>query len=80
VVVTKEHLPSIVTMEIDEDGKLGGSSDHNFIVTKLKDEFVQAERRSVVQKKAGWNISDDQDWTAYGDMVESKVGLSVSGG
>jgi exonuclease III len=78
VVISKEYLPSVVSMEIDQDGLLGGSSDHNFIVTRLTDEFVQVDRRSQMVKKAGWNITDDQDWTAYGDKVKGKVRL-VSG-
>ena len=73
-VVAKEHLYSVVSMFIDEQGLYGGGSDHNWIFLKLKDNFVRKCRASnLPRKKAPWNISHSQDWSAFRNTIDNLV-------
>jgi hypothetical protein len=74
VVVGTETLHQVKSMEIDEDGKLGGSSDHNMIVTRLADSFEKVVRKPFLEKVPGFDISDDTDWSGYSEMVRAEVG------
>jgi hypothetical protein len=79
-VVSAEHLSSVDSLDIDQNGSLGGSSDHNIMITRLADRFVQAVRRVNVTPRPAWNIKEYQDWSGFRDVVESEVlavGLSV---
>ena len=71
-VVSSEHLDSALCFWVDENGAMGGGSDHNMAVTRLTDHFVKVDRSDRRQRKAGWNISDDQDWTEYRGLAEKE--------
>ena len=65
-------MDSVVSMEVDENGRLGGDSDHNMLITKFREKIVYVTRAAVV-KQAGWDIKDDQDWTKYKEVVSSEL-------
>ena len=75
VVVSKEHLDTVLEMEIDQKGVLGGASDHNFMVTKLKDSFVCKTRMVKGSMKPGWDIKDEQDWSKYKEALENEMDI-----
>ena len=73
-VISSEHLSSVISLHIDDQGVLGGGSDHNWLILDLSDCFVRMKRifyGSV--RKDQWNISDDQDWSAYQEHVRNSV-------
>ena len=73
-VIAQEHLYSVNSMFIDEQGKYGGGSDHNWIFLELKDNFVKKCRVSnLPRKKAPWNISHSQDWSAFRKTIDNLV-------
>ena len=84
-VVSMEHLSSVQSMFIDDQGQYGGGSDHNWIFLDLSDKFVKKGRVSkVLRKKESWKISDTQDWTGFQstlgamvDATDSSVGSNV---
>ena len=80
-VVSEEHFDSVVDVEIDEKGRLGGGSDHNVVVTRLKDRFLAVSSVSRKAVKLGWDIRDDEDWKGYSMVVEREVqGMIVTKG
>ena len=65
-IITKEHLESVVSMEIDDRGVYGGDSDHNWIFVRLRDQFKTKQRLfSADRTKETWDIKDDQAWSAF---------------
>ena len=73
VVVSTEHMDTVMEMVIDEKGKLGGGSDHNMIVTKVKDQFLSPQGRVNKKRSPGWDIQEDQDWTEYKSVVTKEI-------
>ena len=64
--VSSEHMNAVLSMTVDELGRYGGGSDHNWIELILIDEIVQLVRVDTrPKKKDTWNIKDDQDWSAF---------------
>ena len=63
--VSIEHMETVRSFHVDEGGDMGGSSDHCFLVTRLLDHFVKADRTKDSPSKVSWDIKDDQDWTGY---------------
>ena len=74
-VVSKEHVDTVVKMEIDDEGKLPcGNSDHNWLLLIVKDNFVKQNRKMVVEEiKEVWNISQESDWKPFTAYIESKI-------
>ena len=79
-VISSEHLHSVVSMEIDDQGKYGGGSDHNWIFLDLSDKFVKQKRISNQPvRKERWNIKEDQDWSGFSEhILESVSSLDTS--
>lgn len=77
-VISREHLDSVRGLTIDNDGAMGGGSDHNMLLTRLEDRFVRVEREVRRQKRPGWDIEDEQDWTGYRQQVNKE--LAEAGG
>ena len=74
VVVSIEHLDSVLEMFVDQDGDLGGHSDHNMIITRVRDKFLSVLRVSSARtSKPGVNIEEDQDWAEYQKVVENEI-------
>ena len=74
-VVGREHLSSVLSMLIDDQGVFGGGSDHNWVFLDLVDSFVRKLRISnLPNKKKSWNIRDSQDWTSFEASVDTMVG------
>lgn len=75
-VILLEHLSSVKSFVIDDQGVFPTSSDHNWSFMELEDEFVVKGKvpsnRSV--KKKVWNFGDDFDWTSFTTTVEELVG------
>ena len=73
-VIASEHLPSVVSMLIDDQGVFGGGSDHNWIFLDLADNFVRKLRVSnLPKKKPSWNISHNQDWSGFQENLDALV-------
>ena len=70
VLVSKEHLDTVLDLEVDQDGVLGGCSDHSFMVTKLTDSFVCKSRVMKDGRNPGWDLKEDQDWTRFKQVLE----------
>ena len=78
--ISREHMNTVTSMLIDDKGSLGGGSDHNWIILELSDRFIRKKRKAITEvKKDRWNISEDQDWSAYQTHI-SKSAPSVFGG
>ena len=45
-VVSTEHLSTVMSMVIDDQGIYGGGSDHNWVFMELSDNFVRKIRVS----------------------------------
>ena len=73
-VISAEHLDSVRSMEVDQDGHLAGGSDHVFVLTDLKDKFVIVSRMATDQTERGWDIEEeDQDWSGYKEVVRKTL-------
>ena len=70
--VSKEHMDSVLSFHVDQNGSMGGSSDHNFTITRLADHFVKVDRGARRNRKPGWNIREDQDWSEYRSVAEQE--------
>ena len=69
-VVAQEHLSSVKSMMIDDQGWYGGGSDHNWIFLELNDNFVKRCRvLNLPKKRAPWNISPTQDWSGFKESL-----------
>ena len=65
-VVAREHLSSVLSLLIDDQGLYGGSSDHNWMFLDVSDSIVKKRRISNLPcRKPSWNISHNQDWSAF---------------
>ena len=72
--ISKEHANTVVSMLIDDKGKLGGGSDHNWILLDISDRFVARKKvTNLAIKKDRWNISENQDWSAFKAHVTASV-------
>ena len=79
-VISQEHASSVISMTIDDQGRYGGGSDHNWIFLELTDRFAKKKRFvSGQSRKPTWDIKDDQDWTEYQRLIrESLAGIETS--
>ena len=71
--VSGEHLDSVVEMVVDQGGEMGGDSDHNLVVTRIKDKFITTSRVSPPTSKEGWDITEDLDWSKFKKIVVQAV-------
>jgi exonuclease III len=77
-VVAAEYLGTVKSLEVDDKGILGGSSDHNFLVTRLQDQFEMNKKQPVkVVKKRGWALVEDVDMEPFRVLVQA--GLASMG-
>ena len=53
VLVSEEHLVSVIEMTIDQDGRLGGGSDHNMLISRWEDKFISIPKVDPVRKPGG---------------------------
>ena len=79
-IISREHVNTVISLTIDDQGLLGGGSDHNWLILDLEDKFVQKKRiTNLAVKKDRWNIEEDQDWSCFQDLVsKSMTGLDLS--
>ena len=77
ILIGEEHISTVVDMVVDDKGRLGGGSDHNWVITRFKDRFVVSHNISKFKKFSGWKISEDTDWNAYREMVSSRLSGTV---
>ena len=74
-VVSSEHLSTVQSLLIDEDGLLGGGSDHNFLVLVLNDDFVKKKRILRLQpQRRRWNCLDNVNWDPFQAAVSERLG------
>ena len=57
---------------MDQNGVMGGASDHNVILTRLSHHFIKVDRSARRRGKKGWNIAEDQDWTEYHKVADKE--------
>ena len=73
-IISAEHVDDVLSMEVDQGGRLAGGADHNFVTTSLKDRVVIVSKVKRNEVKLGWNIEDEeQDWTSYREAVTNKL-------
>ena len=73
-VVAREHLESVQSLYIDDQGNYGGGSDHNWVFLDMTDNFVKKVRVSnFATKKQSWKISEYQDWSGFASTVSALV-------
>ena len=69
-VLSSEHLNSVLSMFVDENGIYGGGSDHNWSEITLVDKISHLFKvDSRPERKKVWNIRDNQDWTPFKNAV-----------
>ena len=70
--LSSEHMDSVLSMFVDEDGLYGVGSDHNWIELLIVDKFAGLAKvdKQPKKKKDIWNIKDDQNWTVFKEEVE----------
>ena len=74
-VVSSEHLSTVHSLLIDEEGQLGGGSDHNFLVLVLNDDFVKKRRILRLQpQRRRWNCMDNVNWEPFQAVVQERMG------
>ena len=77
-IISAEHVDDVLSMEVDQGGRLAGGADHNFVTTSLKDRVVIVSKVKRNEVKLGWNIEDEeQDWTDYREAVTNKLGSAA---
>ena len=79
-VVSAEHFDSVVSFEVDDEGKFGGAADHNMLFTKLKDRFVFKTKVKRKEKMGGWDIREDVDWEPFRKIVQDELEKKPEGG
>ena len=63
-------------MLIDDSGKYGGGSDHNWLFINLDDRFVKKDFVSFApKKKPRWNFDENYDWSNFRDTVDNLIDL-----
>ena len=73
-VISSEHLTSVDSFVIDDQGEFGTLSDHNWLFLDLNDRFVKQRRVSRVnEKKSSWNIKENQDWSGFKTQILNSV-------
>lgn len=79
IVLSNEHMHSVVDMEVDEGGVCGGASDHSMVFARLLDRF-QPRPRPKVARRMGWDVRDETIWSSFKEIVASRVqGLANMG-
>ena len=72
--VSEEHMATVESLEIDDRGRWGGSSDHNWSFLVLRDNFVLKRRiLNIPSRKQTWRIVDDQDWTEFKEVARARL-------
>ena len=72
--ISEEHARTVKCLEIDDVGKYGSGSDHNWMFITLQDDFVMKKRLLQGQsRKPSWRIAPDQDWSGFQEAVRSRV-------
>ena len=78
--ISREHANSVISMRVDDKGNLPGGSDHNWIILDIADRFVTKKRASNNPvKKERWNITEDQDWSAFQAHIAESAAAIVGG-
>ena len=72
-VVSAEHFDSVISFEVDDEGKMGGAADHNMLFTKLKDNFVFKIKMKKKEKMGGWDIRDDVNWEPFRKIIQEDL-------
>ena len=69
-VISSEHLSTVNDLLVDDQGTLGGGSDHNFLILTLNDNFVKKKLLPrIPSNKKSWNKMDDVNWESFKDEV-----------
>jgi hypothetical protein len=73
-VISSEHLSTVHSLFIDEGGRFGGGSDHNFLFLTLDDNFVRKQRLLRIQsRKKSWNCMDNLNWKPFQEAVSARL-------
>ena len=72
VSVSKEDLPMVRSMLVDENSVLGGNSDHVFVVTTLEQAYSSGPSPTTKTRQATkWDIKEGTDWTKFKEKQTS---------
>lgn len=73
-VISVEHLSSVKSLFIDDEGKHGGGSDHNWLFLTLDDKFVkQTYVSNQPSRKKRWDFDENFDWSNFQRTVEDMI-------
>ena len=71
VLVTAEHIETAKEMTIDQEGRLGGGSDHNILTSRWLDKFISIPKVQPT-RKPGWNI-DGANWPKFRSVIQRDI-------
>ena len=73
-VVPLDHIGTVKSLFVDDNGLWGGSSDHNWLELVLTDSFVRLNRvQNNTVKKDRWALSSSQDWSGFKNGVDEAL-------
>ena len=68
--ISSEHMSTVISMNVDDSGSLGGGSDHNWVQLVLADKFRRlGKARKIQEKKKTWNLSGNFEWSDFSKSV-----------
>ena len=77
VVVSEEHIGSVVEMVVDQDGVHGGASDHNMLFSRWTDKFISIPEVPPI-KNPGW-ATEKADWNKFRQVVQDELDQRLGG-
>ena len=72
VLISSEHIGTVLGMSVDEEGYFGGDSDHNMIFSSFSDKFISL-RRGPLPNKQVWDVSEDTDFNKFKTIVQREM-------
>ena len=77
-VILAEHVNTVKSFVIDDQGEFPTGSDHNWTFLEVEDCVVSKRRvpcnKSI--KKQVWNFGENHDWSKFTESVEAMVGAT----
>ena len=69
VSVSKEDLPMVKSVFVDENSLLGGNSDHVYVITTLEYVYSSGPARTTKTRSATkWDMNEETDWTRFREV------------
>ena len=72
VIISNEHLGTVQRMVVDQEGNLGGNSDHCMVLCTVADKFMTITKSSP-KFKPGWDIDENTDMSGFKQIVSREL-------